>query len=348
MERSSWKKERERGETDLVQFEINTGEAEPIKSQIRRVPFAVRQEIARQIEKMQQAGVITPSNSPWSSPVVLVRKKDQTHRFCVDYRRLNSVTKADTFPLPRIDDLLDQLGWCRCFSTLDLAAGYWQIRVHPDSREKTAFATQQGLFEFRVLPFGLTNAPACFQRLIQQVLLGLNPTEGPDFVAAYIDDIIIFSVDLKQHLEHLQLVLQRIMSAGLKLQPSKCHFMREEVEYLGHLVTPQGLKTNPRLTDGVTQFQMPTSLKELQRFVGMCSYYRCFVPRFTDLARPLHDLTRKGATFEWTSACEESFQTLKQKLQCRPQLTSLNNAFRTRSPAVWERVLTNKMAALHK
>ena len=121
------------------------------------------------------------------------------HRFCVDYRRLNSVTKADTFPLPRIDDLLDQLGRCRCFSTLNLAAGYWQIRVHPDSREKTAFATQQGLFEFRVLPNGLTNAPACFQWLIQQVLLGLNPTEGPDFIAAYIDDIIIFSVDLKQH-----------------------------------------------------------------------------------------------------------------------------------------------------
>ena len=189
-----------------------------------------------------------------------------------------------------------------------------QIQVHPDSREKTAFSTHQGLFEFQVLPFGLTNAPAVFQRLIQQVLMGLNPDSGPDFVAAYIDDIIIFSVDLEQHLHHIQLVLQRIVDTSLKLQPKKCHFMRSEVEYLGHVITPSGLKTNPKLVAAVDEFPVPTNLWELRRFVGMCSYYHRFIPQFSTFTRPLHDLTRKEAIFEWTADCEQSFQSLKKRL----------------------------------
>ena len=167
--------EHERGETDLIQLEIETGDAKPIKQRSRRMPFAVREEVSKQLKKMQETGVICPSNSPWASPVVLVRKKDGTHRFCIDYRELNTVTKPDTFPLPRVDDLLDQLGETRYFSTLDLAAGYWQIKIGPDSQAKTAFVTHQGLYEFRVMPFGLTNAPSVFQRLMQKVLMGLNP-----------------------------------------------------------------------------------------------------------------------------------------------------------------------------
>ena len=175
------------------QFQIDTGNALPKKQPLRRTSFAVRQVVARQLKGMQQTGVIQPSNSPWASPIVLVRKKDGSLRFCVDYRHLNSVTKADTFPLPRIDDLLDQLGKCKYFSTLDMAAGYWQIPVHLESREKTAFVTHRGLYEFMVMLFGLRNAPAAFQRLVEQILRGLNPEEGPDFVAAYIDDVLIFS-----------------------------------------------------------------------------------------------------------------------------------------------------------
>ena len=148
--------ENERGETDLVQFQIDTGDASPKKQAPRRMPFAVRQEVARQLKQMQDSGVVQPSSSPWASPVVMVRKKDGTHRFCIDYRDLNAVTKADTYPLPHINDLLDQLGKSHYFSTLDLASGYWQIRVHPDSCEKTAFVTPQGLYEFQVMPFGLT------------------------------------------------------------------------------------------------------------------------------------------------------------------------------------------------
>ena len=232
----------ERGETHLVEMEISTGNAEPVKQGMRRMPFAIRCEVARQLEDMQKSGVIQPSKSPWSSPVVMVRKRDGTHRFCVDYRKLNTVTKADTFPLPRIDDLLDQLGQAKYFSLVDLASGYWQIRMSEESKEKTAFVTPQGLFEFHVMPFGLTNAPSVFQRLMNGVLMGLNPTVGPEFVTVYIDDVLIFSKSLEEHITHLELVLQRIQEAGLKLKPTKCRFICREVEYLGHLITPEDYK----------------------------------------------------------------------------------------------------------
>ena len=185
------------------------------------MPFVVREEVASQLDHMQSAGVIRPSSSPWASPVLMVRKKDGTHRFCIDYQQLNAVTKADTYPLPRIDNLLDQLGQCRFFSTLDLASGYWQIRVSLASREKTVFVTPQRLYEFLVMPFGLTNAPAVFQQLMQRLLMGLNPEAGPDFVTVYIDDVLVFSPTLEEHLIHLQAVVWRIEEAGLKLKPSK-------------------------------------------------------------------------------------------------------------------------------
>ena len=155
--------------------------------------------------------------------------------------------KADTFPLPRINDLLDQLGKSRYFSTLDLASGFWQILVHPHSQEKTAFVTPQGLFEFRVMPFGLANAPAIFQRLMEEVLRGINSESGPNFVSAYIDDILVFSSTLKKYLAHLELVMKRFEEVGLKLKPTKCRFACEEVEHLGQVITPKGLKPNPRL-----------------------------------------------------------------------------------------------------
>ena len=164
----------------------------------------------------------------------------------MDYRKLNEVTRKDTFPLPWIDDLLDQLTHSKFFSSLDLAAGYWQIQVAPDSRSKTAFVTHRGLYEFQVMPFGLTNAPAVFQRLVQEVLEGLNPKEGPDFVTTYLDDILIFSKTLQEHDRHLRLVMDRLVEAGLKLNPAKCTFLQQEVEYLGYTITADGLKTAQR------------------------------------------------------------------------------------------------------
>ena len=178
--------------------------------------------------------------------MVLVHKKDGSHRFCVDYRELNSVTKADNFPLLRIEDNLEQLGRSKYFSTLDLSAGYWQIRMKADSREKTAFTTPQGFFNFLVMPFRLTNAPAVFQHLMQQVLLGLNPEDGPDFISVYIDDTLVFSETLEDHMKHLSIVMNRLIEVGLNLKPSKCDFCHQEVEYLGHVITPQGLKTSEK------------------------------------------------------------------------------------------------------
>ena len=313
----------DRGETDLVQFEIDTGSASPRRQSPRRMPFLVRQEVTRQLQDMQAAGIIQPSKSPWASPIVLVQKKDGSHRFCVDYRELNSVTKKDTFPLPRIDDLLDQLGCAKYFSTLDLASGFWQIRVHPDSVEKTAFAVPQGLYEF-VMPFGLCNAPSVFQRLMQQVLMGLNPLDGPDFVSVYIDDVLVFSETLNDNLEHLRKVITRIQSVGLKLKPAKCRFACREVKYLRHLITPSGLKPSEELVASVREFPRPRNLKELHRFLGLTLYYRKFVQGFAKLAQPLHHLTKKDVEFRWSSEYQVSFECLKQKLCSAPVIAFPN------------------------
>lgn len=304
----------ERGETDLIQMTIDTADASPRRQPVRRIPFAVCAEVARQLQEMQTQGVIEPSCSPCASPVVLVRKKDGSLRFCIDYRHLNLVTKPDVFPLPRMDDLLDQLGRSKFFSTLDLAHGYWQVKMHPDSCEKTAFTTHQGLYEFRVMPFGLRNAPAVFQRLMQCVLAGLNPAEGPDFVSVYLDDVIVFSRTLEDHLHHLSLVIDRLAKAGLKLKPSKCHFISQRVQYLGHLLTPEGIRPNPDRVAAVRDYPAPTSVKGVRQFLGLASYYRRFVKNFARTAQPLHNLTQKGAHFHWSPECEEAFLQLKQRL----------------------------------
>ena len=288
--------EGERGETSLVEFEVDTGQSLPKKQPARRVPYSARQEIANQLQKMQNDGVIQDSQSPWASPVVLVRKRDGSLRFCVDYRNLNSVTKPDLFPLPRIDDLLDNLGKARYFTTLDLAAGYWQIRVKTGSQEKTAFITHQGLYEFKVMPFGVMNAPAVFQRLMQKVLMKLRKS-GEDFIAVYLDDIIIFSKTLQDHLDHLKDAFSCIREANLKLKPSKCSFICEEVEYLGHVVTPNGLKPNTRNLTAVREFPVPNNLKHLRQFLGLTSHYRRFIWNYAKIAQPLYFLTKKNTKF---------------------------------------------------
>ena len=303
---------------------VDTGDAPPQKQPPRRMPFVVRQEVAKQLKQMQKAGVVQPSCSPWFSPVVVVRKWDGSNRFCVDYRGLNAVTKADTFPLPRIDDLLDQLSKARYFSTLDLASGFWQIQVEPKSREKTAFATPHGLFEFRVMPFGLTNTPATFQRLTQKVLEGLNPEDGNGFVTAYIDDILVYSRTLEGYLDHLQKVIARLRSTNLRLKPLKCEFVQAKVEYLGHIITPSRLKTSPRLTSAVLEFPRPSNVHEVQTFLGMSSYYRQFICNFAKIDQPLHNLMCKGASFEWSTECEEAFKSLKEQLATPPVLAFLS------------------------
>ena len=245
------------------------------------------------------------------------------------------MTKSDTYPLPRIDDLLDQLGQCKYFSILDLASGYWQIKVNPTSREKTAFVTPQGLYEFLVMPFGLTNAPAVFQHLMQRVLAGLNPEAGPDFVAVYIDDILVFSRTMEEHLTHLLAVIMRVEEAGLKLKPTKCHFAHREVEYLGHLITPEGLKPNEKLVEAIKLFLPPTDVSGVRRFLGLASYYRCFIDGFSKIAEPIRELTRKNSVFYWTEACKEAMTRLKYALTTAPVLAypSLDKPFTVETDA---------------
>ena len=312
----------ESGETGLVKLCIETGDATPIAQSVRRVPSAVRKEVAHQIQEnlMLRNRVIQPSHSPWASPIVLVRKKDNTLRFCVDYRALNEVTKPDKFPIPRIDDLLDQLGEAHYFSTLDLASGYWQIRVDEASQEKTAFVTHEGLYEFRVMPFGLTNAPSVFQRVMQQVLSGLNPPGGRDFVAVYIDDVLIFSRTIEEHIDQLQKVLEQLRKANLKLKPVKCHFLSQSLEYLGHIITPNGLQPNPKQLEAVRGFPVPGNVSQVRQFCGLTSYYRRFVKDFARVAAPLHSLTRKGVEFVWNKDCQDVFDQLKQRLTTAPIL----------------------------
>ena len=223
---------------------------------------------------MLQHKFIRPSTSPWVAPIVLVIKKDGTTRFCVDYRRLNAVTIKDTYPLPRIDDMLDKLAKSEFFSTLDLASGYWQIDVDEKDKPKTAFNTGSGLYEFNVLPFGLTGAPSTFQRTMDFILMDTS------HCLVYIDDVIVYSTTFAEHLADLEAVFRRLRQAGLKLKTQKCVWAKEEVRFLGHIVSKQGVKPDPHNTDKVRDFPVPRCVKHVQQFLGLASYYRRFLRNF--------------------------------------------------------------------
>ena len=304
------------GRTDLVKHEIVTGDQAPIKQAVRRPPFHLRQEANDEVQKMLREGVIEPSCSPWASPVVLVRKKDGGLRYCLDYRKLNAVTRKDSYPLPRIDESLDSLGQAQYFSALDLASGYWQIGLSDDAKEKSAFCTPSGLFQFRVMPFGLTNAPATFQRLMERVLTSLNW----QICIVYIDDVIVFSQTLTEHLAHLQEIFSRLKSAGLKLKPKKCSLLCQTVKYLGHIVGKDGVATDPEKIESVRNWPRLRTVTDVRSFIGLCSYYRRFIPGFAAVAKPLIRLTEKDSPFTWGDAQEESWEKLKHLLTTAPIL----------------------------
>ena len=298
---------KELGTTQLVTHLIDTGQHKPIKQQVRRIPFALRKKVEELMEEMLSQEVIEPSGSPWASPIVLVQKKDGNVRFCVDYRKLNQITKLDEFPLPRIDDTLGLLTGSRYFSTIDLASGYWQVAMHPDSKEKTAFTTFAGLYQFRKMPFGLVNAPATFQRLMEMVLSGL----ARRVCVVYLDDVLVFGRTMAEHNANLTQVMGRLRRAGLRLKPKKCRFALTEVEYLGHVVSAQGIRTDPKKVAAVEQFPIPQDVKTLRSFLGLASYYRKFVPGFDKVSGPLHALTKKDVPFLWTPSCQKAFSELK-------------------------------------
>jgi hypothetical protein len=302
-----------RGNYSGVKHEIHTKDHAPIRSRPYRQAPHIRAEIRKQVDEMLDQGIVGKSTSPWSFPVCMIPKAGtNTYRFCIDFRRLNDISARDNFPLPNINDALDSLGTAKpkYFSTLDLASGYWQIDLEEHSKSKTAFITQDGLFEFNVMPFGLHNAPSTFQRAMQEVLRGLNWK----FVLCYLDDVIIFSSSFEEHLGHLRQVLDRLRIAGLKLQPKKCTFGQREVKYLGHIVGNDGVATDPAKLQIVRDYPTPTKVTEVRSFLGFVGYYRKYIKDFCKIAEPLTNLTRKDIPFVWNDKCNNAFESLKQRL----------------------------------
>ena len=302
------------GNTPLLKHGIET-HGPPLRQPYRRQNPAVRREEMTQVQQMLSSNVIRPSNNPWASPVVMVRKKDGSLRFCVDFRQLNAATVKDAHPLPRIDDLLDALHGAKWFSTLDLKSGYWQVPIAEQDKEKTEFRTNSGqLFEFNQVPFGLCNAPATFSRLMDRVLAGLHW----ETCLFYLDDIIVFSSTWEEHLARLCEVFERLRHAQLKLGATKCTFAAKEVSYLGHRVTEEGLLPDPSLLAAIRDIPPPTTATEVHSFLGLAGYYRRYVKGFAAIAAPLFALTRKEALFHWSEECQAAFDQLKTKLTTSP------------------------------
>ena len=304
------------GVTSRVDHSIDTGDHQPIHSVPFRTSPAEKQIIDTEVKKMLDAQIIQPSKSPWSSPVVLVEKKDGSIRFCVDYRKLNLITTKDVYPLPRIDDSLASLQGKKWFSTLDFTAGYHQIPMNEHSRAKTAFITHGGLYEFKVMPFGLTSAPATFQRFMDVVLAGLKWNS----VLVYLDDICVFSNSFEEHLSHVREVFHRVQQAGMKLKPSKCYLFQQEIKYLGHVVTCEGIEPDPDKIKAVAKLVPPDNLNQLQSFLGLVGYYRKFVDNFATVCEPLYELTKSDVEWKWGDAQNKAFQHVKTILTSDPVL----------------------------
>ena len=304
----------ELGETNVVTHAIDTRNAPPVKSTARRLPYSLRKELEEEMDNLLQSGCIEPSISPYSSPLVLVRKKNGGLRVCVDYRALNKDTVPDRYPLPRIDELMDMVGrqHARVFSSLDLMKGYHQVTMEESSKPKTAFICHLGLYQYRCMSFGLTDAPATFQR--QKWVRYLVVETGTSYSCIL---MIYQSQTIKEHLDHLQKVFHRLRESGLQLKPTKCTFATEQIEYLRHTLTPEGVKPNEKNVHAITEFPKPKSIKEVRSFVGLANFYRRHVPNMAAISRPLTDLTRhdkstgKPLPFVWSTECQEAFEEVK-------------------------------------
>ena len=306
------------GRTSWVKHHINTGDEPPFKHRPHRLPQAKFDEMKRQVESLAEKGIIRPSTSNWASNVLLVKKKDDTWRMCIDYRELNRKTKnVDPYMLPRIDDTLDQLGDAKFFCTLDLISGYHQVELSDESKPKTAFTTPRmnpSQWEYNCMPFGVQGGPATFQRLMDKLLAGLDYR----IALAYLDDIIVYGCTRLECIERLRVVFARLRDAGLKLKPSKCTLFARETLYLGHIVSDKGIKCDPKKVEDVKNWQRPTTPRQALVFISTVNYYGRFIKNFSEIAHPIRVVSRMKKGFVWTDECEKSFQILKQALISDP------------------------------
>ena len=322
-------KETASARTTSIRHHIPTCDDIPVNQPHRRIPHNQLAEVKEHLQDLLDKGVIRPSQSNYASPIVLVRKKSGALRMCVDYRQLNAKVKQDAYPLPRIDESLDVLGGAKLFSTIDLASAYNQVEVAPEDRPKTAFTTPFGLFEYNQMPFGLGGAPATFQRVMQTIFR----EQLLEILIVYLDEIIVFSQDISTHLQRLEMVFQKLQEHRLKIEAKKCQFFRPRVTYLGHVVSADGVATDPAKTEVVTNWPQLQTLKELRSFLGSASYYRRFVPHFAQLAKPLHELVSqlyeggkhgrqrsRAIGAGWNEKCQDAFNGLKAALTSPPVL----------------------------
>lgn len=281
--------------TNAIKHKIATKHENPIYAKSYRYPQVHKAEVNKQIKEMLEQNIIRHSQSPYSAPLWVVPKKmdasgETKWRIVIDYRKLNDITIEDRFPIPNMDEILDKLGRCLYFSTLDLAKGFYQVEIDEASAAKTAFSTQDGHYEFLRMPMGLKNAPATFQRLMNSVLGDLVGTH----CLVYLDDIIVFSTSLQEHMISLDKVLERLKGANLRLQKHKCNFMKAEVEFLGHIVTPDGIKPNPEKIEALKNFPIPRNEKQIKQFLGLAGFYRKFIRDFAKICKPLTTCLKKG------------------------------------------------------
>ena len=291
----------------------------PIKQKTRGIPQAFQAEFKKTIKEMKDSGMIVDSKSPWCSPVRLVKKPDGSIRVCIDFRKLNAVTKKDSYPMPKIDNLFTHLAKAKVYSTIDLASGYHQVKMDPNSREYTAFATQWGFYEYTVMAMGLTNSCATFQRLMEKVLEGYIGV----CCLVYLDDINLYSETLEQHKIDVENIITRLKEFNLKIKPSKCKFARSKIEYLSHVIENGTIKPNPAKTAAVNNARRPKTVKQVQAFLGLVGYYRKFIKNCSGIASPLIKLTEKNTDFNWSEECESAFKQLKSYLVSEKHVLAL-------------------------
>ncbi|GJS95227.1 putative reverse transcriptase domain-containing protein [Tanacetum coccineum] len=303
--------------TRQVEFQIDLipGAAPVARAPYRLAPSEMK-ELSDQLKELSDKGFIRPSSSPWGAPVLFVKKKDGSFRMCIDYRELNKLTVKNRYPLPRIDDLFDQLQGSSIYSKIDLRSGYHQLRVREEDIPTIAFRTRYGHYEFQVMSFGLTNAPAVFMDLMNRVC---KPYLDK-FVIVFIDDILIYSKNKQEHAEHLKLILELLKKEQLYAKFSKCEFWIPKVQFLGHVIDSQGIHVDPAKIESVKDWASPKSATEIRQFLGLAGYYRRFIEGFSKIAKPMTKLTQKKIKFDWSDKAEAAFQLIKQKLCSAPIL----------------------------